>query len=66
VGLIRIVLAELIDESTGKDRAVAAVYASNGAAFDVQLAGGTVPVLPDRPGWTVSVRPDDREILALL
>ena len=60
-GLVRIVLAELIDEGAGEDRAVAAVRAFNGAAFDV----GLVPVLADRPGWAVLVEPDDREILAL-
>ena len=35
--MVRIVLAELIDEGAGKDRAVAAVRAFNGAAFDVGL-----------------------------
>ena len=50
-GLVRIVLAELIDEGTGEDRAVAAVRAFNGAAFDVGLAARAVPVLADRPGW---------------
>jgi hypothetical protein len=59
------VLAELIDEGAGEDRAVAAVRAFNGAAFDVRLAARAVPVLADRPEWAVSVEPDDREILAL-
>ena len=60
-GLVRVVLAELIDEDAGEDRAVAAVRAFNGAAFDV----GLVPVLADRPGWAVLVEPDDPEIPAL-
>ncbi len=64
-GLVRIVLAELIDEGAGEDRAVAAVRAFNGAAFDAGLAARAVPVLADRPGWAVLVEPDDREILAL-
>ncbi len=64
-GLVRIVLAELIDEGAGEDRAVAAVRAFNGAAFDVGLAARAVPVLADRPGWAVLAEPDDREILAL-
>jgi hypothetical protein len=50
-GLVRIVLAELIDEGAGEDRAVAAVRAFNGAAFDVGLAARAVLVLADRPGW---------------
>jgi hypothetical protein len=45
--------------------AVAAVRAFNGAAFDVGLAARAVPVLAERPGWTVLAEPDDREILAL-
>ena len=64
-GLVRIVLAELIDEGAGADGAVAAVRAFNGAAFDVGLAARAVPVLADRPGWAVLAEPDDREILAL-
>jgi hypothetical protein len=64
-GLVRIVLAELIDEGAGEDRAVAAVRAFNGAAFDVGLVARAVPVLAERPGWAVLVEPDDREILAL-
>ena len=64
-GLVRIVLAELIDEGAGEDGTVAAVCAFHGVAFDVGLAGRAVPVLADRPGWTVLVEPDDREILAL-
>jgi len=48
-GLVRIVFAELIDEGAGEDRAVAAVRAFNGAAFDVGLAARAVPVLADRP-----------------
>jgi hypothetical protein len=44
------VLAELIGEGAGEDRAVAAVRAFNGAAFDVGLAARAVPVLADRPG----------------
>ena len=64
-GLVRIVLAVLIDEDAGEDRAVAAVRAFNGAAFDVGLAARAVPVLADRPGWAVLVEPGDREILAL-
>ena len=50
-GLVRIVLAELIDEGAGEDRAVAAVRAFNGAAFDAGLAARAVPVLAERPGW---------------
>jgi hypothetical protein len=49
-GLVRIVLAELIDEGAGEDRAVAAVRAFNGAAFDVGLVARAVPVLAERPG----------------
>jgi hypothetical protein len=64
-GLVRIVLAELIGEGAGEDRAVAAVRAFNGAAFDVGLAARAVPVLAERPGWAVLAEPDDREILAL-
>ena len=63
-GLVRIVLAELTDQSAGEDGAVAAVRAFNGAAFDVGLAARAVPVLADRPGWAVLVEPDDREIWA--
>jgi transposase len=59
------VLAELIDEGAGEDRAVAAVRAFNGAAFDAGLAARAVPVLAERPGRAVLAEPDDREILAL-
>ena len=61
----RILSAKLIDEGAGEDRAVAAVRAFNGAAFDVGLAARAVPVRADRPGWAVLVEPDDREILVL-
>jgi hypothetical protein len=64
-GLVRIVLAELTGEGAGEDRAVAAVHAFNGAAFDVGLAARAVPVLADRPGYVVLAEPDDREVLAL-